>query len=144
MLGSPVSARNRSWSRNWIEFIPAWAILTGLRILPRSFAIQVGKVVGRACYHLTRQLRDTAHRNLIIAFPDITPAARTRITKSVFTSLGRLLGEFSQFPKLSLANIGRIVEYEGFENYRRAAEQGKGVLFLTGHFGAWELCAFSH
>jgi KDO2-lipid IV(A) lauroyltransferase len=36
------------------------------------------------------------------------------------------------------------VEYEGLENYRQASGRGKGVLFLTGHLGAWELSAFAH
>jgi KDO2-lipid IV(A) lauroyltransferase len=30
------------------------------------------------------------------------------------------------------------------ENYERAYAQGKGVLFLTAHFGGWELSAFAH
>ena len=34
--------------------------------------------------------------------------------------------------------------YEGFENFERALARRKGVLFLTGHLGAWELSAFAH
>ncbi len=34
--------------------------------------------------------------------------------------------------------------YDGFENYDRAFARGKGVLFLTGHLGGWELSAFAH
>jgi KDO2-lipid IV(A) lauroyltransferase len=34
--------------------------------------------------------------------------------------------------------------YDGLENYERAYTRGKGVLFLTGHFGGWELSAFTH
>ena len=37
-----------------------------------------------------------------------------------------------------------MVIYDGFENYERAFARGKGVLFLTGHFGGWELSAFVH
>src|SRR5262249_27637577 len=47
------------------------------------------------------------------------------------------------FPKLTSANINHTVLYEGFENYASAAAKGKGVLMLTGHIGAWELCAFA-
>jgi len=36
------------------------------------------------------------------------------------------------------------VVYDGFENYERAFARGKGVLFLTAHFGGWELSAFTH
>lgn len=58
-------------------------------------------------------------------------------------TLGRLLGEFSQFPKITRQNISQLVEYDGLENYTRASERGRGVLMLTGHIGAWELCAFA-
>ncbi len=54
------------------------------------------------------------------------------------------MAEFSHFPKLNASNIADVVVYEGFENYAEAAQRGKGVLYLTAHFGAWELCSFSH
>jgi KDO2-lipid IV(A) lauroyltransferase len=40
--------------------------------------------------------------------------------------------------------VSKTVVYEGFENFERAVARGKGVLFLTGHLGAWELSAFAH
>src|SRR4029078_1950584 len=64
--------------------------------------------------------------------------------KRVFDNLGRQLGEFSQFPKITSQNIDRFVVYDGFENYRAAAGKLKGVLLLTWHMGSWELCAFAH
>jgi KDO2-lipid IV(A) lauroyltransferase len=36
------------------------------------------------------------------------------------------------------------VEFEGEERVRKAYAQGKGVLFVTGHFGFWELQAMVH
>jgi KDO2-lipid IV(A) lauroyltransferase len=36
------------------------------------------------------------------------------------------------------------VEFEGDERVRLAYAQGKGVLFVTGHFGFWELHAIVH
>ena len=36
------------------------------------------------------------------------------------------------------------VEFEGEERVRSAYAQGKGVLFVTGHFGYWELQALVH
>jgi len=69
---------------------------------------------------------------------------RERIISGVFKNLGRLLAEFSHFPKLSPSNIAQVVVYDGFENYAAAVQRGRGVLYLTAHFGAWELCSFSH
>lgn len=76
--------------------------------------------------------------------PELTPQEREKILVGVFDNLGRLLGECSQFLKITRENISELVSYEGFENYAQAAAKGKGVLMLTGHVGAWELCAFAH
>ena len=75
--------------------------------------------------------------------PELKDDQRRAIMKGVCDNLGRLLGEFSQFPKITRNNINDLVVYDGLENYERAARQGRGVLLLTGHFGAWELCAFA-
>jgi KDO2-lipid IV(A) lauroyltransferase len=130
--------------RNWFEFIPAWLLLKLLGVLPRRVAIFAGKVIARSAYHIHSKLRRTADRNLTMAMPELSAEERQAIIKGVFRNLGRLLGEFSQFPKITPDNIGALVVYDGFEHYRRAAEKGKGVLLLTGHMGAWELCAFAH
>lgn len=111
--------------------------------MPRKGAILVGKSISRAAYHLHGRLRRVGDLNLALAMPDLTPAERRDIVKGVFLNLGRLLGEFSQFPKITRHNISDFVEYDGFENYERASERGRGVLMLTGHIGAWELCAFA-
>lgn len=37
-----------------------------------------------------------------------------------------------------------FIEYDGLEHYLTAREQGRGVLVLTGHLGAWELSSFYH
>jgi KDO2-lipid IV(A) lauroyltransferase len=138
-----VPAGNRSALRNLLEFVPAWLLLKTLLVLPRGVAISAGKLVAFTGYHLHSRLRRVGHRNLALAMPELDEAGRRVIVRGVFTNLGRLLGEFSQFPKISRQNISELVEYDGFENYMRASEQGRGVLMLTGHMGSWELCAFA-
>lgn len=118
-------------------------LLKLLLLLPRSGAIAVGKLIAVAAYHLHGRLRRVGYRNLALAMPDLDAAERRLIVRRVFVNLGRLLGEFSQFPKITRQNVSSLVEYDGLENYTRASERGRGVLMLTGHVGAWELCAFA-
>jgi KDO2-lipid IV(A) lauroyltransferase len=47
-------------------------------------------------------------------------------------------------PRYTPEQASRFIRYEGLENYLQAREQGKGVLVLTGHLGAWELSSFYH
>jgi Kdo2-lipid IVA lauroyltransferase/acyltransferase len=139
-----VPASNRSTLRNLLETIPAWFLLKLLGLLPRNLAMVVGKMIGGATYYLHSRLRRVGYINLGLALPALSDHERDVIVRQVFTNLGKLLVEFSQFPKITRANISTLVEYDGLENYERAAERGRGVLMLTGHFGAWELCAFAH
>ena len=83
-------------------------------------------------------------RNLEMALPEKSKAGHARILRGVFTSLGRQLAELCQFPKYTPQNIDEVVVYDGLENYEAAYARGKGVLFLTAHFGGWELSAFAH
>jgi KDO2-lipid IV(A) lauroyltransferase len=127
-----------------LEFIPAWLLLKSLEALPRAASILIGKLIGQSAYFLAPRLRRTADRNLSLALPELKSHERSAIVKSLFRNIGRLLGEFAQFPRITPDNIGERVVYQDFDNYQVAAARGKGVLFLTGHVGAWELCAFAH
>jgi Kdo2-lipid IVA lauroyltransferase/acyltransferase len=130
--------------RRKLEFAAAWPLITILGLMPRhlsrAFAIGIGQVV----YLLHFRLRQVGMRNLAMVFPEKTVAERARILRGVFTSLGRQLAELCQFPKYTAENMDEVVAYDGLENYERAYAGGKGVLFLTAHFGGWELSAFAH
>ena len=138
-----MARKERSALQNWLEFLPAWLLLKSLGLLPRRAAVFAGKLIARAAYRLHRRLQRTSLRNLQLALPELNDDQRRVILKGVCDNLGRLLGEFSQFPKITPDNINDLIVYDGLENYERAACQGRGVLLLTGHFGAWELCAFA-
>ena len=110
------------------------------RRLSRAFAIGIAQVV----YLLHFRLRQVGMRNLAMVFPEKSVAERKRILRGVFTSLGRQLAELCQFPRYTIENIDEVVVYDGLENYEQAYARRKGVLFLTAHFGGWELSAFAH
>lgn len=138
------SIRRHGVVRSYIEFAIAWLILHGVRLLPRWLAIKGGKTVGALAYAVLPHLRRHAEANLRLAFPELSEAERQRIKRGTFRTLGRLLGEVSQFPKLNRQNIKSVVSYVGLENYLKAKASGRGVILLTGHIGAWELSVFAH
>jgi KDO2-lipid IV(A) lauroyltransferase len=79
-----------------------------------------------------------------MAMPDLGEAERRRLIRGVFDNLGRLLVEFSHFPRLTPDNISGLVVYEGFEHFAEARARGRGTIFLTAHIGAWELSPLAH
>jgi KDO2-lipid IV(A) lauroyltransferase len=130
--------------RRKIEYAAAWPFIKILGILPRRLARAFAIALAQIVYMLHVRLRSVGMRNLALAYPDKSEAERTRILRGEFTSLGRQLAEVCRFPKYTRENVEKVVVYDGLENYERAYARGKGVLFLTAHFGGWELSAFAH
>ncbi len=130
--------------RQRVEYLLAYCLLKLLGFIPRSWALWIGAVIGHFAYQSLGRLRQVGLRNLELAFPKQNLPEREQILKGAFRHLGRLLAEFSQFPKLDPTSITRIVEYNGLEHYQQASASGRGVLILTAHFGAWELSSFAH
>jgi len=130
--------------REWLEYAAAWLALKLLGLLPRPVARAVGAWLAALGYFLRPPLRRAAISNLRVAFPEWSDAQRLRTIRQLVKHLGWMAGEFSQFPRYTRENIEQIVVLDGFENFAAAQRRGKGVLFLTGHMGAWELAPFAH
>jgi len=130
--------------RQRLEYALAWPLIKVLSLLPRPLSRAAAISLAWLVYFLHGRLRHVGMRNLTLAFPEKKRGERAHILRGEFTSLGRQLAEVCQFPRYTLENVSRVVVYDGFENYERAFTRGKGVLFLTAHFGGWELSAFVH
>jgi KDO2-lipid IV(A) lauroyltransferase len=130
--------------RRKLEYAAAWPFIKILCILPRPLARVFAIAISRLVYLFHVRLRQVGMRNLEMAFPEKSEKERKRILRAEFTSLGRQLAELCQFPRYTPENIDEVVIYEQLGNYERAYERRKGVLFLTAHFGGWELSAFAH
>jgi KDO2-lipid IV(A) lauroyltransferase len=130
--------------RQRLEYAAAWPFIKILGALPRPLARAFGVGLAQVVYLLHVRLRRVGMRNLAMVFPQKSEAERARILRGEFTSLGRQLAELCQFPRYTRDNVEQVVVYDGLENYLQAHARGKGVLFLTAHFGGWELSAFTH
>jgi len=130
--------------REWLEYAVAWTGLKLLGLLPRAAARWVGAAFASVAYAFRTPLRRAAMFNLHLAFPDWSEAKRESIIRGMIRQIGWMAGEFSQFPRYTPQNIERIVVLDGSENFDAGQRRGKGVLYLTGHIGAWELSSFAH
>lgn len=118
-----------------------WFCLGLLRInalLPYRAQMVEGRVLGRLLYHLLRSRRRVAAANLALCFPDLTPAARAQLLHEHFASLGMTVFEHGLAWWARDTLVLRLVELCGKEHLDRAMAGGRGVILLTGHFGAQE------
>jgi Kdo2-lipid IVA lauroyltransferase/acyltransferase len=102
-----------------------------LRVLPPS----LGAALGWLAWYLVPRQRKLARAHLAIAFPGKTGRERDNIGRASFVNLGR--------SALETAQQGSRIELsaEDEQLLRAAHAEGRGVVVVTGHIGAWELFA---
>jgi Kdo2-lipid IVA lauroyltransferase/acyltransferase len=130
--------------REWLEYAAVWAVLKTLGILPRPVARGLAAGVARVLYATMPKLRKTAEFNLRLAFPDWGEAQRAAVIRGMVRNLGWMAAEFARLPRHTEKNIEQVVVLDGHENFLEGQRRGKGVLYLTGHIGAWELSSYAH
>jgi KDO2-lipid IV(A) lauroyltransferase len=128
----------------WFEYAVAWSFLKLLGALPRPLARALAAWTARLLLLVLPKLRKTAEFNLRLAFPDWSETERRAVMKGMTRNLGWMAAEFARLPRYTRKNIERVVVLDGHENFLAGQSRGKGVLYLTGHIGAWELSSYAH
>jgi KDO2-lipid IV(A) lauroyltransferase len=126
------------------EYTLALLLIKFFGLMPRRSAYRAARFLSWLGFHLAARQRRAGLHNLRMVLPHLTENQRELILRGCFQNLGRLLVEFTHFPELNKANISQFVVHDGLENYLEAMRRGRGVIFMTAHFGAWELSSFAH
>jgi len=126
------------------EYFAVRAAMALVRVMPDALVRACGRGLGLLVYAMDGAHRRVAERNLAAAFPARSSAERQAIARRAFAHFGRLLLELLKFGTLTPEQMLARVDVEGEERARAAYAQGKGVIFITGHFGFWELQAMVH
>ncbi len=130
--------------KGFTEYTLALLLIKVFGLMPRPLAHRAAAILAWLGFHLAVRQRNAAMQNLRLAMPGIDERERQRIVRGCFRNLGRLLVEFAHFPDLNKTNISKHVVHDGLENYLEALRRGNGVIFMTAHFGSWELSSFAH
>lgn len=128
----------------WLQYVVAWTLVKTLGALPRPVARRLAAWGSRLLLLCMPKLRKTAEVNLRLAFPEWTEEQRRGVLKKMARNLGWMAAEFARFPSYTRENIESVVVLDGHENFLAGQNHGKGVVYLTGHIGAWELSSFAH
>lgn len=110
-----------------------------VRVLPYRASLAIGSVVGELAYRFTKRRR-VMRKNLRAVFAgEKTEAELSRIARESFRNLGRVGIELMHVPEMDRAFVDRHVRVIGREKVDAALKEGKGIIFLTAHFGSWEM-----
>lgn len=129
--------------KDWLLYLFLILLIGFFKILPRQLALKAGETLAIIVYNLSSRHRRITLDNLKTAYKDIDEKRREEFAKSSFKNLGRVAAEFSRMTSYDRDFIKGIIDVEGWENFENAIKKGKGIVFLTGHLGNWELMAYS-
>jgi KDO2-lipid IV(A) lauroyltransferase len=99
-------------------------------------------LLGSAVYTFFPVRRRVVMENLRRVFGDQLPEKELRrLAKSIYGHVVTTVREYAAMMVSSDKRIASWVDVLGVEHVLKAAEQERGILILTGHFGNWELSA---
>jgi Kdo2-lipid IVA lauroyltransferase/acyltransferase len=116
------------------------AVVAVLMLLPLPVAFAIGAALGRAGWWLSPRLRRDVRASLAIAFPEKSAAERDAIAIASVVNLGKVAGEAITMRRWA----HRMDEYveappEALATVQRAWARRRGIIFVLGHIGNWEL-----
>ena len=125
--------------RRSVRSIVLGALLRLIALIPLGPAVRLGAFLGGLGYRLLGQTRRLALRHLEQAFPEKAEAERQEIARRMFVHLGMAAMEVTSIRSYA----DRIERYMDIDPapLQAALAQGKGIVFVTGHLGNWELMA---
>lgn len=112
-----------------------------IALLPKKIAIKAGDIFGLLLFYTWSSRRKIAIENILSL--DFFPKDAVKICKESFKNLGKSLVEIIKIYCGFGAKIINDTEIRGIEHYRKAKEKKRGIIFITGHCGNWELMALT-
>ena len=97
-------------------------------------------MLGEIGYLAWTAKRQVAKRNFAIVLGrPWTDREVAMVARRSFRNFAKYVVEIMRFPKLGVADFERLVSVDGWEHLRDALALGKGVIFVSIHFGNFEL-----
>jgi len=130
----------------FFEFIVFVIVSIPFAILPLKWSKNAGELLGLFVFYLWQSRRRIAIQNLkaVISSGALTfPVPAETVIRDNFKNLGKTISEVVRLYYNRGGKIIDAVEIEGIEHFRDALLKGKGILFITGHCGNWELMAIT-
>lgn len=128
--------------KRFVRYLFIRVLLVPVQLIPLSWASAWGEWVGGWAYRLVGGVRRKALTSLRIAWPEKTEAELETLARDCLRHIGRSVMEMVCIEQFD-ARRHELVEWDPAARAAMdaALAEGKGVVFVTGHFGNWELLA---
>lgn len=108
--------------------------------LPARLTYAGAAIAGEVAYLTWQRRRRITKENFAVVLrrhPDHPEVAQ--IARRTFRNFAKYVTEIMRFPKLTLEDFARLVHIDGLEHLREALARRRGVIFVSIHFGNFEL-----
>ncbi len=127
----------------WLPYALVRGVFWVLGRLPDRLGLYLAESLFRILDLLVPRLRRIALRNLELAEPTLNLEARQRRVTEVYRSLARLIWVIARISCKSFDYVSNYLRIENMQYVEEALAKERGLLFATGHLGAWELSALA-
>ena len=129
-------------ARRYLRYLAVRGAVALVGLLPVELASRLGAALGTLAFAVARGERRKALASLARAFPELPPAEREALGRRAFAHLGAAACELACVRQLDAHPEARVDWLpEDRAVLDRALAAGKGVVFVTGHLGNWEVLA---
>ena len=128
--------------RYWAEAALFFAFIGFFRLFGLDGASAIGGFIGRNVFYRV-PVMNRARDNLHAAYPEKTGAEIETIIRAMCDNLGRTVAEYAHLGKLSMVGSDPRIKVSHVEISDRVVAEGKGVMFISGHFANWEVMPFA-
>lgn len=109
-------------------------------VTPLYIVLTIGRLSGTIAFYINRKRRKVAYCNLKAAFcASKKPNELMRIVKKTYQNLGMVLAEVLKFPVIDKGYVDKYIQLNGYRFVEQIKNGSGGGIFLTAHFGNWEL-----
>ena len=115
-------------------------VIAALGLIPLGPALALGGAIGRLAWLAGWKTRRRSLDHLASAFPERSGEELRRIAGDMFVHMGRSAMELAAIGWYD-RRLDGYVELADPELLRQVMARGRGMVFVTGHLGNWELLA---
>ncbi len=133
--------KKRSKTSDFVQYIGLRAFVFIIQLLPLDISMLLGKSLAYASYLIDKKHRKVADENLRNAYGEsLSDVQRRKIIRGNYLHLASVGVNFIKFSQIvDQNNWQKHFEVEGLEFVRKAHKEGKGIIFVSGHLGNWEV-----
>jgi lauroyl/myristoyl acyltransferase len=111
------------------------------RPFPTRVAYFVAPIIADICYIFYFSGRRALHQNLSRVLGTTDRRVLGRVARRAVRNFSKYVVDFIHFYTMSPEDVRRRIVFDDFDRLNAAVAEGKGIIFVTLHFGNWDMGA---